>query len=115
MRESDEFEPIFLAKAGPPMSSGATEHSASPFAAVTPDDPNQYFFHTGQGDFDFLFGSARRKELITRHFRDFLLAYRPDVVHFQHTYLLGYELIREVRNTLPHVPILYTLHEYLPI
>jgi glycosyltransferase involved in cell wall biosynthesis len=37
-------------------------------------------------------------------------------VHFQHTLFLGYDLIRVARNVLgPETPILYTLHEYLPI
>jgi glycosyltransferase involved in cell wall biosynthesis len=55
------------------------------------------------------------KELYTKHFRAFLTAVRPDIVHFQHTLFLGFDLIREVRNTLPQAPILYTLHEFLPI
>jgi glycosyltransferase involved in cell wall biosynthesis len=46
---------------------------------------------------------------------DFLLAQRPDVVHFQHTLFIGLEAIREVRNTLPDAAIVYTLHEFLPI
>jgi glycosyltransferase involved in cell wall biosynthesis len=36
-------------------------------------------------------------------------------VHFQHTLFVGYDAIRMVRRALPHVPIVYTLHEFLPI
>ena len=53
--------------------------------------------------------------MLTRFFRDFLLAQQPDIVHFQHTIFLGYDILRVTRNTLPDVPIVYTLHEYLPI
>ena len=53
--------------------------------------------------------------MLTRFFRDFLLAQRPDIVHVQHTIFLGYDVLRVIRNTLPDVPIVYTLHEYLPI
>ena len=42
-------------------------------------------------------------------------AYKPDVVHFQHTLHMGYDLVSTARRVLPHAPILYTLHEYLPI
>ncbi|HEX2179697.1 MAG TPA: glycosyltransferase family 4 protein, partial [Actinomycetota bacterium] len=55
------------------------------------------------------------KQMYTEHFRAFLLAYRPDVVHFQHTIFLGLDMITEVRRTLPEAAIVYTLHEYLPI
>ena len=36
-------------------------------------------------------------------------------MHFQHTLFMGYDILRVTRNTLPDVPIVYTLHEYLPI
>jgi glycosyltransferase involved in cell wall biosynthesis len=81
----------------------------------TNSDPNQQFLYTDNYPFDILFGTAGGKELYTKHFRSFLEAYRPDVVHFQHTMFLGYDMIREVQNTLPHAAIIYTLHEYMPI
>lgn len=116
MRESNAFEPIFLAKGGPPLSPHGQPHSGTLFGPVN-RDPNQHFFYTdGYGEhYNWVFGTIPGKEFYTKHFRSFLEAYRPDVVHFQHTMFLGYDMIREVANTLPRTPILYTLHEYMPI
>jgi glycosyltransferase involved in cell wall biosynthesis len=55
------------------------------------------------------------KSLYTADLRRFLLSVRPDVVHFQHSLFIGYDALREVRRTLPDVPIVHTLHEFLPI
>jgi glycosyltransferase involved in cell wall biosynthesis len=59
--------------------------------------------------------TSRKKGLYARHIRAFLETFRPDLVHFQHTLFFGYDIILQTRNTLPHAPIVYTLHEYLPI
>ena len=56
--------------------------------------------------------TSRDKSLYTSHYRDFLLAHRPDVVHFQHTLLLGYDMVRATKNVLPDAPIFFTLHEF---
>jgi glycosyltransferase involved in cell wall biosynthesis len=117
MQQADDFEPLFLARTGPPFSSVERTNTGTPFASVN-DDPNQYFFYTNFTDptqYDLLFGRPRVKSMLTRFFRDFLLAHRPDVVHFQHSLFIGFDAIRVVRNTLPDTPILYMLHEYLPI
>ncbi len=114
MREADAFTPVLLAKGGPPVGKVGRLHPGTCFEPVG-IDPNQYFFHTDTYEFDWLRGTITGKDFYTKHFRDFLKAVRPDIVHFQHTLFLGYEMIREVHNTLPEVPILYTLHEYLPI
>src|SRR6266446_3972295 len=114
IREHGEFEPVFLAKGGPPLSLDGQRHSGTFFGLVN-GDPNQYFLYTDGYHFDLLYGTITGKEFYIKHFHEFLLAFRPDVVHFQHTLFLGYDMIREVRNTLPDVPIIYTLHEYLPI
>jgi len=114
MRASGEFTPLLLAKGGPPVGPTGGAHGGTPFAPVG-DDGDEYFVYTDGYDFDWLFGTLPGKDFYTRHFRAFLQAYRPDVVHFQHTLFLGYDLLREVRNTLPDVPIVYTLHEFLPI
>jgi glycosyltransferase involved in cell wall biosynthesis len=114
MKGSEEFEPIFLARSGPPVSSIDRYHDGTLLTQVT-DDPNQYFFYTDVTHYDWLHGKSPAKAILTRYFRDFLLAQEPDVVHFQHTLFLGYDVLRVTRNTLPGVPIVYTLHEYLPI
>ena len=118
MRRSGAFEPILIARAGPPHTEASSYHGASPFA-LAGDDPNQYLFYTNifadHPEFDPLFGRWANKQVLTRFFRDFLLAHKPDVVHVQHTIFLGYDLLRVVRETLPDAPIVYSLHEYLPI
>jgi glycosyltransferase involved in cell wall biosynthesis len=111
IRDAGSFEPVFLARNGPPIST--VPHERTPFSSVG-DDPNQYFLYTDVSDYDWLFGRSPRRELNT-HFPDFLLAQEPDIVHFQHTMFIGYDIIRMTRNALPGVPIVYTLHEYMPI
>jgi len=45
MRSSDEFEPLLLAKGGPPISNLHHPHAGTLFAPVGAD-PSQYFFFT---------------------------------------------------------------------
>lgn len=113
MRASNEFAPVLLSKTGPPLSNTGQVHGGALFRHVNAD-PNQYFLHTNNG-FDWFYGVLRNKEVITFHFRKFLEAIQPDIVHFQHTLFLGYDMIREVRNALPACAIVYTLQEFLPI
>jgi glycosyltransferase involved in cell wall biosynthesis len=115
MRDSAEWESIFLARTGPPFSTASRYHEGTLLTGVHDRDPNQYFFYTELSDYDWLLNSTSNKATITTHFRDFLLAQQPDVVHFQHTLFIGLEAIREVRNALPDAAIVYTLHEFLPI
>jgi glycosyltransferase involved in cell wall biosynthesis len=114
IHEHDEFEPVLLAKGGPPYSLRRQPHGGTQFGLVN-GDPNQYFLYTDGYQFDWVNGTMMGKEFYIKHFHEFLLALRPAIVHFQHTVFLGYDMIRQVRNTLGEVPILYTLHEYLPI
>jgi glycosyltransferase involved in cell wall biosynthesis len=114
MGASEEFSPIFLARTGPPISTAASPRPRTPLGTLD-GAQDQYLLYTDIRQFDHFHATLRDKTVYTRHLRDFLLAHRPDVVHFQHTYLLGVDAITEVRNTLPNVPIVYTLHEFLPI
>jgi glycosyltransferase involved in cell wall biosynthesis len=114
MRDGGEFEPVFLARSGPPLSVASRYHEGRPITLVN-DDPNQYFFYTDPASWDRLYGRTSNKTALTRFYRDFLLDQRPDIVHFQHTQWLGYDIVRVTRNTLPDAPIVYSLHEYLPI
>jgi glycosyltransferase involved in cell wall biosynthesis len=109
-----DFEPIFCARTGPPISTVKRYVGGSPFSSAN-DDPNQYFFWTDLDNYDWFHGRPADKSILFRFFRDFLLAQRPDVIHFQHTLFIGYEAVRIARQTLPDAPILYMLHEYLPI
>jgi glycosyltransferase involved in cell wall biosynthesis len=110
-RGSGALEPVLVARAAPGPSD---VHPGTPFGLIG-DDPNQYFVFTDAEGFDFFYLSRPDKTLYTNHFADFLRAHRPDLVHFQHTQFIGCDLITQVRRTLPEVPIVYTLHEFLPI
>lgn len=114
VRESGDFDAVFLAKGGPPLGTSGRLHEGTVIAPVD-DGPDEYFFFTDGYRFDWLLGTITDKDFYTRHLRRFLEALRPDVIHFQHTLFLGYDVLREVRNTLPHAAIVYTLHEYAPI
>ena len=114
IREAGEFEPVLLSRSGPPISIGTRYHEGRPITLVN-HDPHQYFFYTDLSDWDWVFGRSPKKAALTRFFREFLLEQKPDIVHFQHTLYMGYDILRVTRNTLPDVPIVYTLHEYLPI
>ena len=115
LARSNRFEPMILARAGRPFTATDAYHPGTPFTMVG-GDPNQYLLYTDIEDFDYFWGRlSKTKEVLAEHFRDFLLAHRPDVIHFQHTAYLGYDMVRVARNTLPHAAIVYSLHEYLPI
>ena len=111
--KASAFEPILLAKGGPPMSE-APAPAGSRIGRVN-GDPGQYFLHTHGSDYDWFHGTSRDKSVYVEAFDEFLHATQPDIVHFQHTLFLGYDMIRQVKTTLPRARILYTLHEYLPI
>jgi glycosyltransferase involved in cell wall biosynthesis len=108
MQKYGDFEPIFLAK-------GHGRPHAGTHVGPVPGDPNQYFFYTDGYCHDSLYGTMDSKEFFAGPLHEFLRALRPAVVHFQHTLFLGYDAVRQVRNSLPGVPIIYTLHEFLPI
>ena len=114
VRAAGVFEPVFLAKGGPPLSIVDHRHAGSALAAVN-SDPNQFFLNTDHSAYDYFYGTSRDKDLYLRDFSEFLAATQPDVVHFQHTHFLGFDLIRQARNILPNAPIVYTLHEFIPI
>jgi glycosyltransferase involved in cell wall biosynthesis len=114
MRASDEVEPMFLARVGKTASTHPVPHPGTPFS-VFDGDGQQSFIHSETAEFDWLTLATRRKELFTTHLREFLMTHRPDVIHVHHTLYLGIDLLREIRSTLPDVPIVHSLHEYRPI
>ncbi len=114
MKMSSRYKPVLVARTGPPVSRGGRAHEGTLLESVGAD-PDEFYFHTEVEANDWFLSSSRDKAVYTRYFRDLLLAYRPDVVHFQHTLFLGYDILRETRRTLPSAKIVYTLHEYVPI
>jgi glycosyltransferase involved in cell wall biosynthesis len=114
-RDRDDWEPTFLARSGPPHSRTRSPHVGTRLSPVEGTE-DEYLLYPEDYDFDWFFGTMRHsKALYTEDLRRFLLAVRPDVVHFQHTLFIGYDALRETRRTLPHASIVYTLHEFLPI
>ncbi len=115
LRGSDRFEPIFLAKGGPPLSPAGRPHLGT-CTSLVGDAPDEYFFYMDGYGYDWVMGTIPHdKELYTKHLRSFLRAVQPDIVHLQHTMFFGYDVLREIRNTLPSATIVYTLHEFMPI
>jgi glycosyltransferase involved in cell wall biosynthesis len=111
MRESDELEPLLLARA---PAGAVGPHGDNPFAAVT-GEPGQYLLGTDEEAYDKFFMTAHDRSIYTEHLAGFLRTHRPDIVHIQHTLFLGVPVIATVRQVLGNVPIVHTLHEYLPI
>jgi glycosyltransferase involved in cell wall biosynthesis len=114
MRGSPAYEPLLVARIGDPISVEPSAHAGAPFMVIG-EDPNQYYLRTLWDAIDFFLETYRDKRLFTTYIADFLKAYRPDVVHFQHTHFIGFDFLTLVRRILPGTPIVYTLHEYLPI
>jgi len=114
MRDRPGVEPILLARIGSNVARRRAPHPGTPFSSIN-DDPNQHFVFTETDHFDFFSLTSREKSLYSRHLSDFLRAQRPDVVHIQHTHFIGLDVLSQIRRVLGDVPILYTLHEFLPI
>ena len=115
MRGSEDFEALLLARVGPMPHMNRHGHTGTPFSAVTPDDPNQFFIHTDWDDYSFFRMTFNDKRMYATHLTEFLEIHQPDVVHFQHTLFIGLDAISQTRRVLPDVPIVYTLHEFIPI
>ena len=111
MREDPYVDPVLVARVG---ESAGDARSGTQFTLIG-SDPGQYFLHTTGYHFDWVYGTIGDKDFLTKHVQGFVRALRPDIVHFQHTQFLGYDLVRAVRNALPDAGIVYTLHEFLPI
>ena len=113
MADDGRYEPVFVARTGPPVAPERT--AGAPVVTQVGGTDDEYLLHTDVGEWDVLLGTMRDKRLYTEVLRDLLGAVEPDVVHVQHTYLLGYDVLREIRHALPAAPIVHTLHELLPI
>jgi len=98
----------YLAGVGPPVA----RHRATPLLAVG-DAADETLFWSD--DFDWFHLGSRELDDLSRHFERLVRDLRPDVVNFHHVMGFGIQAIRAVRRALGDVPIIYTLHEYLPI
>jgi glycosyltransferase involved in cell wall biosynthesis len=114
IRAAGEFEPFVLARVDKQDGDKLPNHEATPITPYAADS-NQYFLFTDLSDWDWLFGRYNNKAPLVPYYRDLLNVLKPDIVHFQHTIFIGYDAVRVTRNTLPQAPIVYMLHEYMPI
>jgi glycosyltransferase involved in cell wall biosynthesis len=119
-----EFEPFIVARVGPPEVATAEAHPGSRLTLADRDDPRAYRLYTRRDEFEGygtrdseerLHWRTRDKQVATGSWRGLLEALVPDVVHIHHLTLLGYDLLRETRATLPDAAIIYTLHDFVPI
>jgi len=86
------------------------QHTGTPFSA-RPREREMLF----AGGTDYFLFSANNLSHLTQDFAELLRHIQPDVVHFHHYAVVGIEMLRVVRNTLPNAVIVLTLHEFLAI
>ncbi|SNX68207.1 glycosyltransferase involved in cell wall bisynthesis [Cereibacter ovatus] len=98
----------YMAGIGPPVA----RHAATPLMSLG-QAPDETLFWTNDYDW-FHLGSNGLDELML-HFERFLADCRPDVVNFHHIMGFGIQALHATRRVLGDVPIVFTLHEYLPI
>jgi len=110
IRDRDDVDPHLVAR----TSEQAFARPGTPFGLVDGTE-DQIVIYTRWEEDDHVLQTAGAKELYTRHLAGLLRDLEPEIVHFQHSIHIGFEAIRLVRTMLPDVPIVYTLHEYLPI
>src|SRR5687768_14334913 len=65
IRARGEFEPVFLARSGPPVTSELRYHWGTPFTGVN-DDPNQYLLYSDIEHWDYFFQRSADKQMVTR-------------------------------------------------
>ena len=107
LNETEGYESLFFARHDQPD----LIHGGTPFSGT--GKPNEVLFYVPMGDW-FKFSQPDHPK-IWRDFRECLESYKPDVVHFHHYVHLGLEMIREVKNYKPNLPVVLTLHEYFGI
>jgi len=78
-------------------------------------DPRHYWLHQPADDYDMFYHEARSLGATAPWTDRLLRRLAPDVVHIQHTFHIGLDLLRRIREVLPQARIIYTLHEFMPI
>ena len=108
LRAQDGWDAHYMAGVGPPVA----RHRATPLMSLG-QGPDETLFWSD--DYDWLHLGTKDLDGLMAHFERFLADCRPDVVNFHHVMGFGIQAIRAARRALGDVPIVYTLHEYLPI
>ncbi len=111
MKECDDIEPVLLATDGSPgIETGEELHPQ-----CVDGDPGQMLVSVPCAGFDHFNKRHMSKQFLLRQLAPLLQKLAPDIVHFQHTLSFGYDTVRLVRTLFPSIPIVYTLHEFLPM
>ncbi len=108
LKAQEGWDAHYLAGVGPPVA----RHRATPLMAVNGAADETLYW---SDDYDWFNLGARRLEDLMDHFERFLRDLQPDVLNFHHVMGFGVQAIRAARRALGPVPIVFTLHEYLPI
>src|SRR5688572_33307503 len=109
LRGSDEIEPVLVARADLREARERGLYTGGTFKTLE-GDPQQYFMFTEFEQFDPVLGAWREKSIFTDDFAGLLRAQQPDVVHFQHTHMIGYDIVTITRGLRPVTAFVYTLH-----
>jgi len=109
VRDNSHYDPVFMA--------GVSQqdrlcHEAAAFQTLTEAEDELLFWG---GTFDCLYQSNMILPFMYNDFKQFLLKFQPDVIHFHHTMRFGLEALVVARQVLPDVRIVYTLHEFILI
>lgn len=106
-RAAGRVKPYFLARAdGRPSDAPPFAHPQHPDCFLAPFDLRNYdpFSH-----------ELRDATVYYRGVGPLVRQLNPAVVHVQHTFGMGYEMLARLREWLPGVKVVYTLHEFHPI
>ncbi|ARC39058.1 glycosyl transferase (plasmid) [Paracoccus yeei] len=108
MKRQPGWDAHYIAGVGPPVA----RHAATPLMSLG-QAPDETLFWTN--DYDWFHLGLNDTGALIQHFERFLADLRPDIVNFHHVMGFGIQAIRATRRALGDVPIIYTLHEFLPI
>jgi glycosyltransferase involved in cell wall biosynthesis len=88
-----------------------TPHGGAAFSTIK--NEREILFHTTHDDF-FLFSNIKTRHL-WGDFADLLKQLSPEVIYCHHYFLLGIEMMKIIKQVLPNVKLVLTLHEYYAI
>lgn len=108
LRAQPGWSSHYLAGVGAPV----MPHRDTPLMSLDRTEDESLFWSK---DFDWFHLGSKDIGALMEHFERFLAEVRPDVVNMHHVMGFGVQAIRSIRRVLGDVPIVYTLHEYLPI
>ncbi len=109
LKQTPGVEPTLLAAIDP---SHAAMYKSG--ARITGFDGREGEFLFLSREYDYWWHKCS-SSLMIEAYAEFLETIQPDLVHFHHFLLLGFNLIAVTRRVLPKVRIVFTLHEFLSI